>query len=64
MVATRITAVTEWAVVLEGRSAPEGVLVVLAERQEAECIAVEVRKKGHPVVVRPYLGDRGGEATR
>jgi hypothetical protein len=44
----------EWAVVLEGRSAPEGILLVLAERQEAETIASEVRKKGHRVVVRPY----------
>jgi hypothetical protein len=48
----------EWAVVLEGRSAPESVLVVLAERQEAESIAVEMRKKGHPVTVRPYPADR------
>jgi hypothetical protein len=54
----------EWAVVLERRAAPAGVLVVLAERHEAECIAVEVRKKGHPVVVRPYLTDRGNKATR
>jgi hypothetical protein len=43
-----------WAVVLEGRSEPEGILVVLSERQEAETIAFEVRKKGHQVVVRPY----------
>jgi len=54
----------EWAVVLAGRSVPEGVLVVLAERHEAESIAVEVRRKGHPVTVRPYFGDRLGEATR
>jgi hypothetical protein len=54
----------EWAVVLEGRPAPGGVLVVLAERNEAESIAVELRKKGHPVVVRPYLSDRGDEARR
>ena len=49
---------------LEGPSVPEGVLVVLAEREEAESIAVEVRRKGHPVTVRPYFGDRLGEATR
>jgi hypothetical protein len=41
-------------VVLEGRSAPENILLVLPERQEAETIAAEVRKKGHRVVVRPY----------
>jgi hypothetical protein len=44
----------EWAVVLEGRPAPENILLVLAERQEAETIAAEVRRKGHRVVVRPY----------
>jgi hypothetical protein len=47
----------EWAVVLEGRPAPENILLVLAERQEAESIAAEVRQKGHRVVVRPYLAD-------
>jgi hypothetical protein len=53
----------EWAVVLEGRQAPESILLVLAERQEAEAIAAEVRKKGHRVVVRPYgaeSSDAGG----
>jgi hypothetical protein len=29
-------------------------LLVLAEREEAETIAAEVRKKGHKVVVRPF----------
>ncbi len=51
--------------VLEGRPAPESVLLVLAERQEAETIAAEVRKKGHRVVVRPYrpeLRDDEGDA--
>jgi hypothetical protein len=47
----------EWAVVLEGRPAPEGILLVLAERQEAEAIAAEVRKKGHRVVVCPYRAE-------
>jgi hypothetical protein len=51
-------------VVLEGRSASEGVLVVLAGRQGAERIAAEIREKGHAVVVRPYLADQTGEATR
>jgi hypothetical protein len=44
----------EWAVVLEGRPEPEGILLVLPERPEAESIASEIRKKGHAVVVRPY----------
>ena len=51
----------EWAVVLEGRSAPEGVLVV---RHEAEDIADDVRKEGRPIVVRPYFAVRGDEVIR
>jgi hypothetical protein len=48
----------EWAVALEGRSEPESVLVVLAERREAESIAAAIRRKGHPVVERSYVADR------
>jgi hypothetical protein len=44
----------EWAFVLEGRTGPDGVLVILDERTEAESIAAEVRQKGHRVVVRTY----------
>ena len=44
----------EWAVALEGRTGPEGVLVTLDERAEAESIASEVRQKGHQVIVRTY----------
>jgi hypothetical protein len=50
----------EWAVVLENRAGPESILVVLAERHEAESIATEVREKGHRVAVRPYRGDPTG----
>ena len=46
-----------WAVSLEGRYDPQGVLVIMAERTEAETLAVEVRRKGHRVIVRPYPDD-------
>jgi hypothetical protein len=42
----------EWAVVLEGQTGPESILVLLDERQEAESIATELLKKGYRVVVR------------
>jgi hypothetical protein len=43
-----------WAVALDGRSDEEGILLLLEDREEAESIAVEVRRRGHRVVVRPY----------
>jgi hypothetical protein len=48
----------EWAIALDGRSDAAGILLLLEDRQEAESIAIEVRRRGHRVVVRPYL-DRG-----
>jgi hypothetical protein len=54
----------EWDPVLDGRSAPEGVLAILAERHEAEGIADDVRKEGRPIVVRPYFAVRGDEVIR
>jgi hypothetical protein len=46
MATTRSAAVLEWVVVLDDGPPLEGVLAMLAERHEADCIADEVRKKG------------------
>jgi hypothetical protein len=43
-----------WAIVLEGRTDPSGTLLLSDDRRELENIAFEVRRRGHPVVVRPY----------
>jgi hypothetical protein len=44
----------EWAFVLAGKADPTAILVLLDERDEAEQIAMEMRKKGHRVEVRAY----------
>jgi hypothetical protein len=46
--------VTSWAIVLESRSDLSGILLVSDDRLEMVTIADEVRRRGHPVVVRPY----------
>ena len=46
----------EWAVALAGRADPEAILILLDERDEAEQIAIEMRRKGHRVEVRTYPG--------
>lgn len=43
-----------WAIVLEGRTDPAGILLLFDDREEAESIAWELRRRGHPVVVLPY----------
>jgi hypothetical protein len=43
-----------WAIVLDGRNDPGAILLLFDDRQVAEEIASEVRRRGHPVVVRPY----------
>jgi hypothetical protein len=43
-----------WAIVLEGRTDVGAILLLFDDRQAAEEIAFEVRRRGHPVVVRPY----------
>lgn len=42
----------EWAVALRERSGPEGILMILPDRTQAESIAVEIRARGHDVVVK------------
>jgi hypothetical protein len=37
----------------ESVSGRESILLILPDRAEAEAIAAEVRRRGHPVVVRP-----------
>ncbi len=43
-----------WAVTLEGRSDPGGIVFLIDEREEAESIAHELRSRGTRVVVRQY----------
>ena len=42
----------EWAVTLTAHSGPEGILMILPDRTQAESIADEIRAKGHDVVVK------------
>jgi hypothetical protein len=43
-----------WAVTMEGRADPGAIVLLIAEWEEAESIASELRSRGTPVVVRPY----------
>jgi len=43
-----------WAVTMDGRSDPGGIVLLIEEREEAESIADEMRTRGTQVVVRPY----------
>ena len=43
-----------WAVTMDGRSDPGGIVLLIEEREEAESIAREIRTRGPRVVVRPY----------
>jgi hypothetical protein len=56
-----------FAVMLRSRPAtPDSILMLLDERREAEEIAIELRRKGHPVEVRPVghpAGMRGRTAN-
>ncbi len=47
-----------WAITIDGRTDPAAIVVLLDEREEAESIAAEIRRRGRRVVVRPYP-DRG-----
>jgi hypothetical protein len=49
-----VTAPAGWAIAIDGRTDPGGIVVVLDEREEAESIASEIRRRGPRVVVRPY----------
>jgi hypothetical protein len=45
-----------WAIMLEGRTDQAAILLLFDDREEAEDIAFEVRRRGHPVVVHPFAG--------
>ena len=47
-----------WALTLEGRSDRGAVVLLVDDRTEAESIAIEVRRKGIPIVVRPDVSQR------
>ena len=42
----------DWAITLEGRADQGGIVLMLDDREDAEGIAAEMRRKGHRVVVR------------
>jgi ERCC4-type nuclease len=44
-----------WALSMEGRDDPEAIVLLVDEREEAESIAQELRSRGVPVIVRPYV---------
>lgn len=43
-----------WAVTLEGRSDPQGIVLLVEDWAEAESLASEIRARGPRVVVMPY----------
>ncbi|HMC40873.1 MAG TPA: hypothetical protein VKI19_14505 [Acidimicrobiales bacterium] len=43
-----------WAVTMEGRADPAGIVLLIEDRDEAESIARELCGRGTRVVVRPY----------
>jgi hypothetical protein len=45
--------VTAWAVAIEARDDPGGILLIVEDRGEAESIAAELRERGVKAVVRP-----------
>lgn len=45
-----------WAVAMEGRLDPGGIVLLLEDRLEAESLADEIRTRGTRVVVRMYPG--------
>jgi hypothetical protein len=55
--------VASFAVMLRSRPAtPEGILLMVDERRDAEEIAVELRRKGHQVDVREIVTSPGAES--
>lgn len=54
-----------WAVTLEGRSDPRGIVLLIEDRAKAERIASEIRAQGPRVVVMPYPAqDKAAAAPR
>ncbi len=49
---------TCFAVVLASRPSPAGILLMVPERRDAEEIAMELRRKGHPVSVQAVSDER------
>src|SRR5579862_4188204 len=45
----------DWAVAVEGRTDPGGILVLLGTRSEAEIMAIELRRRGQRVAVRRHF---------
>ena len=43
-----------WALTLEGRVDPAGIVLLVDDKEEAESIAKEVRRNGTRIVIRPY----------
>ncbi len=43
-----------WALTVEGRTDPAGIVLLIDEREEAESIAQDIRRNGIPIVIRPY----------
>jgi hypothetical protein len=45
----------DWAIAIEGQTGPESVLMLFAERSEAEAVASEMRRGNRPsICVRPW----------
>jgi len=55
--------VASFAVMLRSRPVtPEGILLMVDERRDAEEIAGELRRKGHQVDVREIIASPGGDS--
>jgi hypothetical protein len=52
----------EWAIIEEGKTGRESILVILDERRTADDIAREIRLRGHRVDVRQYKEPRTSRA--
>ena len=43
-----------WALRLEGKTGPAGILLLVDDKNEAESLAQEIRRRGTRIVVSPY----------
>ena len=45
-----------WALAVEGKPDPSGIVLLIDDKEEAESIAKDIRRTGIRIVIRPYPG--------
>ena len=45
-----------WALAVEGKPDPSGIVLLIDDKDEAESIAKDIRRTGIRIVIRPYPG--------